>query len=201
MLLGGKRYCKRLESQEISNPARNLNKNLERTSFTTTNLLFGITLDTFSRFTKPSSASLIVVWTTKAFLSAMVVSFLGSVVTIWIIMLKSTTTLPFLIYQGTKVVWANSHTVATMITNALIYKKLENRRVRKRKRESISLFYYRARNLTSFLFWLLSCRESECKIVGLRIHYYKGTQGGFLASCNNELYSSIIMELFVIFLW
>ena len=86
-----------------------------------------MTLDTFSRFTNPSSASLIVVWTTEAFLSTIVVSFLGSVVTIWIITLKSTTTLPLLKCQGTKFVLENSHTVATMINYMVIYRKMENK--------------------------------------------------------------------------
>ena len=107
-----------------------IKKNLLRTSFTTTNLLFGITFDTFSRFTNPSSASLIVVWTIEAFWSLMVVSFFGSVVIIWITMLKSTTTLPFLKNQRTKIVLENSHTVATMIYNVIIYRKMKTEKLR-----------------------------------------------------------------------
>ena len=107
-----------------------------------------MTLDTFSRFTNPSSASLIVVWTTEAFLSTIVVSFLGSVVTIWIITLKSTTTLPFLEYQGTKFVLENNHTVATMINHMVIYRKMENRG---QVRGKTFLFYFTEHEIRFFL--------------------------------------------------
>ena len=58
----------------------------------------------------------------------------------------------------------NSDTVATMIYNVVIYRKMENRRIKNKLEENNSLFYNRAWNFTSFLLWLLSCRESERKI-------------------------------------
>ena len=68
----------------------------------------------------------------------------------------------------------NSHTVATMIYNVVIYRKMENRRIKNKLEEKIRYSITEHETLHLFYSGYSVVENRSVKSVGLKFDYYKG---------------------------